>query len=87
VYLRELPGRGFAAIDVTPTMRFLHGRRYRGSLIVEGRSPPRRRGHVPPVIAQAAAESVESVMQQLLPMAECNQAIGTALLRLRPAAN
>lgn len=85
-YLRHLPGRGFVAIDVTPTSWFFSGRRYRGSLIVERRSAQRRHGHAPPVIAEASGGSVESVIQQLLPTAECNPAIASALLRLHPVA-
>ena len=85
-YFRELPGRGFVAIDVTPATSLFRRRHYRGSLIVERRAESRRVGHAPPVIAEASGESVESVIQQLLPAAECNPVIGAALLRLRSVA-
>lgn len=79
-YTRELPGGGFVAIDVTSVTSLRHGRHFRGMLIVERRATWRRDGHVPPVIGQASGSSVESVVQQLLPAAESNPAIGTALL-------
>jgi hypothetical protein len=79
-YTRELPGGGFVAIDVTRATSMLHGHRFHGELIVERRATWRRDGHVPPVIGQASGSSVESVVRQLLPAAESNPAIGTALL-------
>jgi len=79
-YTRELPGGGFVAIDVTSVTSILGGRHFRGTLIVERRVSWRRDGHMPPVIGQASGSSVESVVQQLLPAAESNPAIGMALL-------
>jgi len=79
-YTRELPGGGFVAIDVTPVTSLLHGRRFHGTLTVERRSNWRRDGHTPPVIGHASGSSVEAVVRQLLPAAESNPAIGTALL-------
>ena len=79
-YTRELPGGGFVAIDVTPVTSLLHGRHFHATLTVERRSSWRRDGHVPPVIGEASGSSVESVLRQLLPAAESNPAIGTALL-------
>jgi len=52
-YTRELPGGGFVAIDVTSVTSILHGRRFRGSLIVERRVSWRRDGHAPPAIGTA----------------------------------
>jgi hypothetical protein len=35
------------------------------------------------VIAEATGKSIESVIQRLLPTAECNPAIGAAVLRMQ----
>lgn len=80
VFVRELPGGGFAAIDVRPA-NLLPARRYLGTLVVERRAVARRDGHTPPVIAEATGQSVESVLQQLLPAAQFNAAIGLGLLQ------
>ena len=55
---------------------------YEGKLVVERRSKSRRKGHVPPVVGQAWGRTVEEVVQQLLPSAQYNPAIGAAILRL-----
>ena len=81
-YSRDLPGGGFVAIDVTSAASLLHGRRYHGTLTVERRATWRREGHTPPVIGEASGSSLESVVQQLLPAAQYNPAIGAALLHL-----
>jgi hypothetical protein len=83
VYLRQLPGQGFVAIEVAVEFSFLHGHQYRGSLVIERRAPWRRPGHRPPIIAEANGKSIEAVIQQLLPIAECNPAIGAAVLRMK----
>ena len=80
VFLRDLPGGGFVAIDVVPVTSLLHGRRYHGTLVVERRASWRRHGHVAPVIGEATRSSVDAVVQQLLPAAEWNPAIGAALM-------
>jgi len=82
-YLRELPGQGFVAIEVKQEFSLLRGWHFRGSLVVERRAASRRPGHSPPVIAEATGKSMESVIQQLLPTAECNPAIGAAVLRMQ----
>ena len=79
VFRRDLPGAGFVAIDVV-TSRSLFGRRFDGSVVVDRRSEPTR-GGVAPIIARACANSIEGVIQQLLPSALSNAAIGAALLR------
>jgi hypothetical protein len=79
-YMRELPGGGFAAIDVTAVTSLLHGRHYHGILIAERRASWRREGHNAPVIGQASGSSVEAVVRQLLPAAEWNPAIAAALM-------
>jgi hypothetical protein len=83
-YFRELPGHGFVAIDVKPEPFHLWRHHYRASLIVERREPSRRAGHTPPVVAEATGDTIESVLQPLLPAAEYNPAIAAALLRLHP---
>ena len=79
-YMRELPGGGFVAIDVTPVTSLLHRRHYHGTLTVERRANWRREGHTAPVIGEASGSTVEAVVQQLLPAAEWNPAIGAALM-------
>ena len=80
VFVRELPGGGFAAIDVRPA-NLLPARRYLGTLVVERRAEARRAGHTPPTIAEATGQTIESVVEQLLPAAQFNASIGLALLR------
>lgn len=81
VYLRRLPGGGYVAIDVTRVRRWFHRSCYRGTVIVERRSgdDPTRTLH-PLVVAEASADDADSVLRALLPAAECNPAIGSALL-------
>jgi hypothetical protein len=85
VYLRTLPGAGYVAIDVTSVRRVFRRGHYRGVVLVERRSDgARHRTFAPVVIARAAGSTIDSVVQQLLPAAECNPAIGAALLRCVP---
>jgi hypothetical protein len=81
-YKRGLPAGGFVAIDVVQTRSIWRGRLYEGKLVVERRSTSRRKGHTPPVVGQAWGRTVEEVVQQLLPAAQYNPAIGAAILRL-----
>jgi hypothetical protein len=83
-YVRELPGGGFVAIDVIAVESSFYRRQYHATLVVERRTSDRREGHLPPEIARASGHSVESVLHQLLPMAQSNPAIGAGLLALRP---
>ena len=82
VYHRVLPGGGYVAIDVTRERRWLRRSRYRGILIVERRADAARHRRLRPVVvAEATDVSAEAVLRALLPAAECNPAIGSALLR------
>jgi hypothetical protein len=81
VFVRELPGGGFAAIDVHPRKALWNHRRFRGTLVVERRPASRRAGHTPPTIAEASGASVEAVVRQLLPAAQFNSALGLGLLQ------
>lgn len=80
-YIRALPGGGFVAIDVTPVSSVLGRRHFRGALVVERRAGARCEGHSPPVIAEVSGKTIDAVVRKLLPAAECNPAIGAALLR------
>lgn len=80
VFHRDLPGGGFVAIDVVSSRSLLGRRRFDGSVIVERRKGRVGRGSAP-VIARACERSMEAVIQQLLPAALSNAAIGAALLR------
>jgi len=84
-FKRDLPGGGYVAIEVTSTQRFWRPRVYDGRVIIERRANGRRAGHTPPVIATASGDSVEAVVRQLLPAAQCNSTIAAALLRLQSA--
>ena len=87
VYLRALPGGGYVAIDVTRVHRWFRRPRYRGVVLVERRTDgDRHRTLRPVVVAEALGDSAESVLRKLLPSAECNPAIGSALLRCTPVA-
>ena len=87
VYLRTLPGGGYVAIDVTKERRFLRKARYRGAVLVERRADGQRHRPLHPVVVtEAFGDSVDSVLHQLLPAAENNPAIGSALLRCTPGA-
>jgi hypothetical protein len=77
---RELPGGGFVAIDVAARRSLLGRRRFDGWIVVERRSGRVGAGSAP-VIARAWDKSMEGVIQQLLPAALSNVAIGAALLR------
>jgi hypothetical protein len=80
-YARELPGGGYAAIDVTRVTSIFRKARYEAALLIERRAKPRHDGDVPLVIATAAGESIDAVLRQLLPAAQCNWAIGAGLMR------
>lgn len=84
VYVRALPASGFVAIDVRHQRSLFPSRRYHGALVVERRAQVRSEGHAAPVIAEAWGKSMESVLEQLLPSAQYDPAIGAALLRRRP---
>jgi hypothetical protein len=79
---RDLPGGGFVAIDVHSEHSWFHGSSYHGELIVERRAEAREGGgHDAPVIARAEGDTVEAVIQQLVPMGASNTAIGSGLLQ------
>ena len=80
VFRRELPGGGFVAIDVVPSRSLLGRHRFDGCVVVERRAHANR-GGIAPVVARATGKSTEEVIQQLLPSALSNAAIGAALLR------
>lgn len=87
VYLRRLPGGGYVAIDIARVRRWFRRTRYRGAVVVERRAdgPSHRMMH-PLVVAEASGLNAESVLRALLPAAECNPAIGSAVLRRTPGA-
>ena len=80
---RELPGGGFVTIEVTARRRMWRDHVYDGRVVVERRANQRREGHEPPVIATASGACAKAVVEQLLPAAQNNAAIGAALLRKR----
>lgn len=76
VFVRELPGGGFVAIEVTAVSGWtaLLGRtRYRGEVIIERRTEQTRRsGHAAPAIAAAEGASVAELLGELFPIASSN---------------
>lgn len=84
-YERSLPAAGFVAITVSRTRSMRRGRVFKGAVVVERRSEDRRAGHKPPIVATAWGSSVDVVIQQLLPIAQCNHALGAALVQLKLA--
>ncbi len=85
VWSRGLPGGGFTAIDVSIEHTGLRGTAYRGALIVERRGQLRRVGHTPPVVAESSGSTMEAVIRALLPTAESNAALGSAILKRQHA--
>lgn len=84
-YLRKLPGGGYVAIDVKYVRRLFRRGYYRGVVVVERRSAVEGDRTLEPIaIARATGETMDAVIHQLLPAAECNPAIGAALLRCVP---
>jgi hypothetical protein len=81
-YFRELPGGGFAAIDIAVDAPRWKRCTYRGTVTVERRVASRGAGHPAPVIATASGPTAKSVLLELLPVAQSNVAIGTALCAL-----
>ena len=79
---RALPGGGFVAIDIASERTIWRNRVFHGTLVVERRASERRAGHSPPVVALSSGSSLDSVIQHLLPTAQCNAAIGAALMDL-----
>lgn len=83
VFVRGLSSGGFVAIDVNHERSLIGRSRYHGRVIAERRGCDRGEGLGPPVIAEAWGDSVDAVVQQLLPTAQYDPAIGAALLRLQ----
>ena len=80
-YARELPGGGYAAIDITRVTSVFRKARYEGALLIERRATPRHDGDTPPVIATATGTTIDAVLRQLMPAAQCNWAIGAGLMQ------
>ena len=77
LYSRDLPGGGFVAIDAVAASPGQHAR-----LWVERRADPlRRAGHLPPIIAECAAEDAESALAALQPIASDNLVLALAIRR------
>lgn len=81
IYVRQLPGGGFVAIEAAPFRTMLGQRKYRGEVRVERRAAASRRaGHEAPVIASTEATTIGSVLHDLFPIAQSNIAIATECL-------
>ena len=57
----------------------------RPSDYIERRATPRHDGDTPPVIATAAGPTIDAVLRQLMPAAQCNWAIGAGLMQREAA--
>lgn len=84
VYRRELPGGGYAAIEVSERRLLLGRREFRGRVIVERRArDSRRREHQPPVVAEACRRSRIEVLDALFPIVLSNTALAAGVRPLR----
>jgi hypothetical protein len=84
--MRELPGGGFVAIDVIGAARRARGQ-FDAEVIVERRSNWRRVGHQPPIVARSSGTTFDAVVEMLMPLAQSNSAIGSALIERGLAPN
>jgi len=80
VYVRNLPGGGFVAIETSQVRSLMGKTRYRGVVVVERRDKSRREGHEAPVVATAEGATLASVLQELFPLAQSNVAIANHVL-------
>lgn len=81
VYSRDLPGGGYVAIDAEPSTG-PRGDAHRTRLWVERRADPTRRsGHIPPVVAQRSAPTLEHALAELQAIAADNVALALAMRR------
>ena len=77
LYVRDLPGGGFVAIDCASRPGNHHVR-----LWVERRADPgRRSGHAPPVIAESAGADLQDTVAPLTRIAADNVALAQAIRR------
>ncbi len=84
IYLRQLPGGGFVAIEVTQVRTLLGQRRFRGEVIVERRiERERREGHAAPAVAHAEGPTIASVFHELFPVAQSNAAVAHGVMSRR----
>ena len=80
VYMRELPGGGFVAIDVVSSSHALFGATsYHGEVLVERRGHPRD-SERPLVVAEVSGATMGAVLQELIPVALSNSAVAAAVL-------
>ena len=83
LYVRELPGGGYVAIEGQPVP---DGIPFHAALSVERRSDPERRsGHAPPIVLEADGATPNEVFDRLIDVANSNVAVATALLRWQAA--
>lgn len=82
LYVRDLPGGGFVAIDLLADSA--PGSPAKARIAVERRTnPDRRQGHTPPVIAEAQGETRNEVFGDLYRIACDNVAVARGLLHWR----
>lgn len=84
LYVRDLPGGGYVAIDLLADAEPVTGARCRARVAVERRSgSDRREGHHPPIIAEAHGDSRSEVFGDLYRIACDNVAVARGLLHWR----
>ena len=84
LYVRDLPGGGYVAIDLVSDSAPHQGTPCRARVAVERRSgPDRRAGHKPPIIAEAEGETRSEVFGDLYRIACDNVAVARGLLHWR----
>lgn len=84
LYVRDLPGGGYVAIDLLGDSEPDRGVPCRARISVERRATSERRsGHAPPVIAEAEGDSRSQVFGDLYRIACDNVAVARGLLHWR----
>ena len=79
VYRRPLPSGGYVAIATEPVQPLFAPTKIRGHIVVERRAEERRGGHAPPIVAIAEHEHVDAILAALLPVAESDELLASAL--------
>lgn len=80
-YERRLPGGGYVAIETERVRTLFGGVKVRGEIIVERRTPDRRRGHRAPIAACAECADAEDAVHRLLPFARSDGELADVLGR------
>ena len=81
LYVRQLPGGGFVAIEAETVRPLFAPPKIRAHVLVERRNDVRRAGHVPPIAACTEGDDITAMVAALMPIAESDQAIDEVFAR------